>query len=65
MIVGYARISVNDRVGSHSIENQKKIIALWVEQNELPISKFYVDTGYSGSTFPTSGIFSRLKHPSL
>ena len=51
IIVGYARLSVNDRVESHSIENQKKIIALWAEQHELPISKFYVDTGYSGGTF--------------
>lgn len=51
MAVGYARLSVNDRVESHSIENQKKIIALWAEQHELLISKFYVDTGYSGSTF--------------
>lgn len=51
MTVGYARLSVNDRVESHSIENQKKIIALWAEQHELPISKFYVDSGYSGSTF--------------
>ena len=37
MTVGYARLSVNDRVKSHSIENQKKIIALWAEQQELPI----------------------------
>lgn len=49
--VGYARLSVNDRVEYHSIENQKKIISLWAEQHELPISKFYVDVGYSGSTF--------------
>lgn len=51
MTVGYARLSVNDREENHSIENQKKIIALWAEQHELPISKFYVDVGYSGSTF--------------
>lgn len=51
MTVGYARLSVNDRVESHSIENQKKIITLWADQHELSISKFYVDTGYSGSTF--------------
>lgn len=51
MTVGYARLSVNDRIENHSIENQKKIIALWAEQHELPISKFYVDAGYSGSTF--------------
>lgn len=51
MTVGYARLSVNDRVESHSIENQKKIITLWADQHELPISRFYVDTGYSGSNF--------------
>lgn len=51
MTVGYARLSVNDRVENHSIENQKKIISLWAEQHELPISKYYVDVGYSGSTF--------------
>lgn len=51
MTVGYARLSVNDRVENHSIENQKKIISLWAEQHELPISKYYVDAGYSGSTF--------------
>ena len=51
MTVGYARLSVNDRVESHSIENQKKIITLWADQHELPISKFYLDTGYSGSNF--------------
>lgn len=50
MTVGYTRLSVNDRVESHSIENQKKIIALWAKKHEPPISKFYVDTGYSGST---------------
>ena len=31
MTVGYARLSVNDRVESHSIENQKKIISLRAE----------------------------------
>lgn len=51
MTVGYARLSVNDREENHSIENQKKIISLWAEQHEVPISKFYVDVGYSGSAF--------------
>lgn len=51
MTVGYARLSVNDHEENHSIENQKKIIFLWTEQHELPISKFYVDVGYSGSAF--------------
>lgn len=51
MTVGYACLSVNDRVESHSIENQKKIIALWAEQHKLPISKFYMDIRYSGRNF--------------
>ena len=51
MMVGYARLSVNDSIENHSIENQKKIISLWPEQHELPISKFYLDIGCSGSTF--------------
>lgn len=51
MTVGYARLSVNDRVENQSIENQKKLISLWAKQHELPISKFYVDIGYSSSTF--------------
>lgn len=29
MTVRYARLSVNDRVENHSIENQKRIISLW------------------------------------
>lgn len=54
MTVGYARLSVNDRVENQSIENQKKLISLWAKQHELPISKFYVDIGYSSSTFQRS-----------
>lgn len=31
MMVGYARLSVNDCIEKHSIENQKKINSLWAE----------------------------------
>ncbi len=31
LMVGYARLSVNDRIENHSIENQKKIVSFWAE----------------------------------
>lgn len=51
MTVGYVRLSVDDRTENQSIENQKRIISHWADQRELPVSKFYVDSGYSGSKF--------------
>lgn len=51
MTVWYARLSVNDHIDNYSIENQKKIISLWAEHHELPISKFNVDVEYSSRTF--------------
>lgn len=49
--VGYVRLSVDDRTENQSIENQKRIISHWADQRELPVSKFYVDSGFSGSKF--------------
>lgn len=46
MTAEYAWLTVNDCVENHFIENQKKI-----KQHEFTISKFYMDTGYSGSAF--------------
>lgn len=51
MTAGYVRLSVDDRTENQSIENQKRIISHWADQRELPVSKFYVDSGYSGSKF--------------
>ncbi len=51
MTVGYVRLSVDDHTENQSIENQKRIISHWADQCELPVSKFYVDAGYSGSKF--------------
>lgn len=49
--VGYIRLSVSDANESHSIENQKLIIEQWGNQNQIPITHFYVDDGYSGTSF--------------
>lgn len=49
--VGYIRLSVSDTNESHSIENQKLIIEQWGEQHQIPIAHYYVDDGYSGTSF--------------
>lgn len=49
--VGYIRLSVSNKEESNSIENQKSIIKHWAEQHQLSISRFYVDNGFSGTTF--------------
>ena len=49
--VGYIRLSVSNTNKSHSIENQKLIIGQWGEQHQIPIARFYVDDGYSGTSF--------------
>lgn len=47
---GYIRLSVTEG-GDDSIENQKKMIETWGQQNQLPISRWYIDAGWSGRTF--------------
>ena len=49
--VGYIRISVSDTNESHSIENQKLIIEQWGEQHQIPVARYYIDDGYSGTSF--------------
>ncbi len=46
--VGYIRLSVANRKESSSIENQKFIIECWGEQQQIPISHYYIDNGFSG-----------------
>lgn len=46
--VGYIRLSVVDKEKSSSIENQKCIIECWGEQQQIPISHYYIDNGFSG-----------------
>ncbi len=49
--VGYIRLSVFNEDATSSIENQQRIIEQWAADNHTTISQFYIDNGYSGSTF--------------
>ncbi len=49
--VGYIRLSYIGKDGENSIENQKTIIEDWGNDNKTPISRWYIDNGYSGKTF--------------
>lgn len=48
---GYIRLSVTGKGGDDSIENQKKVIEVWGQENQHPISRWYIDAGWSGRTF--------------
>lgn len=49
--VGYIRLSYIGKDGENSIENQKTIIEDWESDNKILISRWYIDSGYSGKTF--------------
>ncbi len=49
--VGYIRLSVRNNDPAGSIENQKYIIEEWGRQNQIPISRYYIDNGFSGKRF--------------
>ncbi len=44
---GYIRLSVTGKGGDGSIENQKKIIEAWGQENQHPILRWYIDAGWS------------------
>lgn len=48
---GYIRLSVTGKGSDDSIENQKRVIESWGQKNQLPISRWYIDAGWSGRTF--------------
>ena len=53
-VAGYIRLSKEDKIKdeSNSVTNQKLIIASYIEKNEdLKLFDFYIDDGYSGTTF--------------
>lgn len=50
-VVGYIRLSVVNREEASSIQNQKFIIECWGDQHQIPISRYYVDNGFSGKRF--------------
>ena len=44
---GYIRLSVTGKGGDDSIENQKKVIEAWARENQHPISRWYIDAGWT------------------
>lgn len=49
--VGYIRLSVANKEECSSIENQKFIIECWGDQHQIPVSRYYIDNGFSGKRF--------------
>ena len=60
--VSYLRLSIEDGDDkeSTSISNQRKIIEQYAKENNIIITKFYIDDGYSGYTMDRPG-FNQLK----
>ena len=61
-VAGYIRLSKEDRIKdeSNSVANQKAIINSYIKKNEdLELVDFYIDDGYSGTTFDRPG-FKRM-----
>lgn len=53
-VAGYIRLSKEDKIKdeSNSVTNQKLIINSYIRKNDdLELFDFYVDDGYSGTTF--------------
>ena len=63
-VAGYIRLSKEDKIKdeSNSVTNQKLIITSYIENNEdLELFDFYIDDGYSGTTFNRPGYKRMLK----
>lgn len=61
-VAGYIRLSKEDKIKdeSNSVTNQKAIINSYIKKNEdLELVDFYIDDGYSGTTFDRPG-FKRM-----
>lgn len=57
-VAGYIRLSKEDKIKdeSNSVANQKAIINSYIKKNEdLELVDFYIDDGYSGTTFDRPG----------
>lgn len=60
----YIRLSKEDQgkpreAESESVQNQRKLLHTYINENNLVLTKEYVDDGYSGTTFDRPG-FSKL-----
>ena len=60
--VGYIRLSVRNNDPAGSIENQKHIIEEWGRQNQVPISYYYIDNGFSGKRFDRPGFQKMIQN---
>jgi len=60
--VGYIRLSVRNNDPASSIENQKRIIEEWGQQNQTPISCYYIDNGFSGKRFDRPGFQEMIQN---
>ena len=62
MIIGYSRLSRDDEKTKYvSIENQKRIITKYAEENNIVVDKMFEDDGYSGYTMNRPS-FNEIKH---
>lgn len=59
--VGYIRLSVLNRDSHGSVENQKLIIEEWGKKNQIIISRYYIDNGFSGKRFDRSAFQEMLQ----
>ena len=53
-VAAYLRLSIDDgdKMESNSIKNQKNIISTYIKkENDLSIKDYYIDDGYSGTSF--------------
>ena len=62
--VGYIRLSVANKEESSSIENQKFIIECWGEQQQIPMSHYYIDNGFSGKFSDRTLVIRGIHHGS-
>jgi len=60
--VGYIRLSVRNSDPVGSIENQKHIIEEWGRQNQIPVSRYYIDNGFSGKRFDRPGFQEMIQN---
>lgn len=63
-VAGYVRLSREDKIKdeSNSITNQKAIINSYIKNNnEFKLIDFYIDDGYSGTTFDRPGFKEMIK----
>lgn len=58
---GYIRLSVAGKDSDDSIYNQKAIVETWGMQNQIPVSRWYIDAGRSGRSFDRPEFRKMLK----